>query len=128
MQLETEQSKESDSSPSKAKSLSTRRSRRQDSFISAADQLSNGSNDTQKKNEFGDQNNIRQITDFESWRTLEKDLFKEGLNMFGRNRLVHGFALVQEGSGISYFLHALCLLQNILVMLDLLSFVKLFNS
>ncbi|XP_071708416.1 histone-lysine N-methyltransferase CLF-like [Rutidosis leptorrhynchoides] len=42
-------------------------------------------NDKLTKSEFGNSNNNRQITDFESWQTLEKDLFRKGLDIYGQN-------------------------------------------
>ncbi|KAJ9540754.1 hypothetical protein OSB04_027260 [Centaurea solstitialis] len=36
----------------------------------------------------------KEVTDFKSWRTMEKALFEKGLEMFGRNRLVHHFYIV----------------------------------
>ncbi|KAI3799016.1 hypothetical protein L1987_34304 [Smallanthus sonchifolius] len=59
--------------------------RRNDSSVPTGNQVNAGSNNTKKKNVFVYDLTFRQITDFESWRTLEKSLFKKGLEIFGRN-------------------------------------------
>lgn len=69
----------------------TRSSRRKDSFVPIGDQLTTGTDDTQKKNEFADEGTLKQVADFESWKKFEKSLFEKGIEMFGRNRLVHFF-------------------------------------
>ncbi|PWA97216.1 histone-lysine N-methyltransferase CLF [Artemisia annua] len=63
----------------------TRSSRRKDSSVPIGEQLTTGTDDTQKKNEFGDEGTLKQVADFESWKTFEKSLFEKGIEMFGKN-------------------------------------------
>ncbi|KAK1410284.1 hypothetical protein QVD17_36819 [Tagetes erecta] len=80
-----EETKEFTSSSTKAKLLSKSQSRRKDSFVPTGNQLIPGSNNTKKKNVLAYDQTFGKITDFESWRTLEKCLFKKGLKIFGQN-------------------------------------------
>ncbi|KAI3794097.1 hypothetical protein L1987_36724 [Smallanthus sonchifolius] len=59
--------------------------RRNDSSVPTGNQVNVSSNNTKKKDVFVYDRTFRQITDFESWRTLEKSLFKKGLEIYGRN-------------------------------------------
>ncbi|KAL8193384.1 hypothetical protein R6Q57_026519 [Mikania cordata] len=81
----SEEAKEFSSSSLKAKFFSTTQPRRKDSFVPTGNQLVTCSNNTKKNKMFVYDHTFRHITDFESWRTLEKSLYKKGLEIFGRN-------------------------------------------
>ncbi|XP_076889590.1 histone-lysine N-methyltransferase CLF-like [Bidens hawaiensis] len=54
-------------------------------FLSTGNSLVYGRNNTKKKNLSMDDHSSRNITDFESWRSLEKSLIQKGVEIFGKN-------------------------------------------
>ncbi|KAK9061866.1 hypothetical protein SSX86_019050 [Deinandra increscens subsp. villosa] len=81
----SKETKEISSSSPNAKLFSTTQPKIKDSFIPTGDRMVTSSHNTKKKNLFVYDHTFKQTTDFESWRTLEKSLFKKGLEIFGKN-------------------------------------------
>ncbi|KAJ0464666.1 putative [histone H3]-lysine(4) N-trimethyltransferase chromatin remodeling SET family [Helianthus annuus] len=76
-------SNEFSSSSTKEKFLSTTQPRKKDTFVPTGNALSR--NNAKKKNLSVYGHTSRKVTDFESWRTLEKCLIKQGVQIYGRN-------------------------------------------